>query len=178
MNLPIAEPESADFREVCTVLVLYDNESHRTQALRAGNTLVNQFWPEVELKFHWWRTDFLLDPHLAPVAARDALEADLFLVCSLQTPASLPALEAWFERWLEQRSDFRGAVLDLLAGAGQSTQARARTKFWTEVCHRGGFDYLTTGLSETKPGAAAETPVRSDTAASHSRPPTRHGLNE
>jgi len=183
MNVVMPERDASDFQEICTIVVIYEGDATRARAMGACDYLVRQFWQEVELKFHWWRTDFLRDAQLAAVAADNAVQADFLIISSEKNREFPPALESWFESWLERRSDRQGALVDLQAvfEGGQSVTARAQ--FLQEVGRRGKFDYLTampggeTGVAQT---ASARQPVNGiiDDILGEPRPPSHYGLNE
>jgi len=177
-----AVPDSIDSpsaEEVCTIVALYDGNVTRARAMAACDYLVHQFWPELELKFHWWRTDFLRDAALASVAAANALTADFLIICS-ETGAELsPALETWFESWLSRRGEKSGALVDL----SPASRSPAREQFLREAGRRGRFDYLTAvpagSESSFNSAAADEKPSGSrNDRLSDFRPPTHYGLNE
>lgn len=183
MNVVMPERETPDFQDVCNIVVLYDNDATRTRALAACDYLVRQFWQEVELKFHWWRTDFLADAQLARVAADNAVTADFLIISSENDLAFSPRLESWFESWLARRAGVQGALVDLLPPSSQPTRRDSpRERFLMDVGRHGGFDYLT-----SIPGGAGES-TRNDTRPplagtiddilGESRPPTHYGLNE
>lgn len=182
MNAVMAERDTPDFQDVCTIVVLYEGDATRARAMAACDYLVRQFWQEVELQFHWWRTDFLRDTELAALAADNAVQAD-FLIISSESPQEFaPALESWFESWLERRTDRQGALVDLAAtpsGGGMT----ARAQFLQEVSRRGKFDYLT-AVPQGEPSAshsADVSPARHgiiDDILGESRPPSHFGLNE
>ena len=124
MNTVIEEqliPESSD---VCTVVVLYDGDKTREKALAACDFLVKQFWQDVELEFHWWRTDFLRDSTLATVASTNAVASDFLIVCLDSHREIAPALESWFEGWVTKRSGREGALVDLTNNPGSTVERR------------------------------------------------------
>lgn len=176
MNAAIEEQNATSPLDLCTVVVIYDNLTARSRAMKAGDYLVKQFWENVELKFHWWRTDFLREASLAQVAARNAIAADFLIVCVGDDETASALLEAWFETWITQRTGREGALLDLsLAGAHGG--------FLRELCARGQFDYLAPALDKTPSPRTTKAPDLSLPAASaerprHARPPSRFGLNE
>lgn len=172
MNATKAEPEARGPAEICSIVVLYDNNTHRARALAACDSLMRQLWQEVELKFHWWRTDFLLDSQLAQLAADDAAAADILIVCTEQTPASMPVLESWLEQWLDRRGETSGALINLLPTSAVSGPPQSQETLLEEICRRGNFDYLTT---------INENPLRHSsekTSSARARPPSHYGLNE
>lgn len=182
MNAAKSERETPDFQEVCNIVVLYENDGTRGRAMAACDCLVRQFWQEVELKFHWWRVDFLRDPQLAALASDSAVLAD-FLVISLERNCEFPpAMEAWFESWLARRPEQFGALVDLAAAASGGVGDSARERFLLEVCRRGKFDYLAAlpsaeGNPPSNPQQFAVTGIVDDILG-ESRPPSHHGLNE
>lgn len=171
--------DSAADQEVCTIVVLYDGNVTRARAMAACDYLVNQFWPEVELKFHWWRTDFLRDAALARVAAFDAVASDFLIISSESGGELSPALESWFESWLERRGERNGALVDL----SSSPRSLQRETFLRDVGRRGKFDYLTAvpegvGNTFTPNGPASDLSGPVNDILGESRPPSHFGLNE
>lgn len=184
MNAVIPERDTPDFQDVCTIVVLYEGDATRARALGACDYLVRQFWQEVELKFHWWRTDFLRDEELAAVAANNAVQADFLIISSESNCEFSPALESWFESWLERRSsDRQGALVDLSAAFQSGAGRTAREQFLQEVSRRGKFDYLTS-MPQSESGAAPSgaapqsVPGIIGDILGESRPPSHYGLNE
>jgi hypothetical protein len=178
------KPEATPSPEVCVITVLYDDDPTRQQAMRACDFLVGQFWEQVELEFHWWRTDFLRDTLLAAAAAENAAASD-FLILSAGSPARLSLdLQAWIQSWLDRRTGSAGALVDLQARPRKGARASERERFLAEVCGRGRFDYLTTGAgdlfdAEKFPTSGPGTWLgAADPEANRFRPPTHCGLNE
>lgn len=179
MKTASIEIDSPSDPEVCTIVVLYDGNLTRARAMAACDYLVNQFWADIELSFHWWRTDFLRDAALAQVAADDAVKSDFLIICSESGGEFSPALESWFEIWLDRRGEREGALMDL----SSSLRSPQREIFLREVGRRGKFDYLTAvpgeggnplnpnGAGPEKSGHLEEIPVGA-------RPPSHYGLNE
>jgi hypothetical protein len=177
MNATRPDRESPEFSDVCTIVVLYEGDVSRARAMSACDYLVRQFWAEVELKFHWWRTDFLRDEQLAAVAAVNAMAADFLIISSESDREFSLELESWFESWLDRRLDREGALVDLLPASQNGRGVSAREQFLHEVSRRGKFDYLT-----SIPGGTGE-PRQSvtrliDDRSGESRPPSHYGLNE
>jgi hypothetical protein len=176
MNAAIEDENATSPLDICTVVVIYDDIAARTRAMKAGDYLVKQFWENVELKFHWWRTDFLRDNNLAQVAARNAIAADFLIVCVGDNETASALLEAWFETWITRRTGREGALLDLSSDSPQGG-------FLRELCTRGRFDYLAPAPVETRSPRTTKAQGMSIPAATEarhrdSRPPSRFGLNE
>lgn len=185
MNAAIEDMNASDLKDTCNIVVLYDGDATRARAMAACDFLVKQFWEDVELNFHWWRTDFLEDAALATVAARDAVEADFLIIASEDRHAPAPSLERWFESWLDRRGDHQGALVDLTASrAGQTFGlTETRQRFFREICRRGSFDYLTTLAEAGQEFSSPPPPGREvggiiDDILGNSRPPSHYGLNE
>ena len=185
MNAAIEDMNSSELQDVCNIVVLYDGDISRARAMSACDFLVHQFWGHVELKFHWWRTDFLADLTLANHAARDAVTADFLIVASENRHEPSPALERWFESWLHLRDTRQGALLDVTATqAGQTFGlTETRHRFFQEICRRGNFDYLTTLAEAGVEVSNSPPPPREmrglvDEIDDGSRPPSHYGLNE
>lgn len=170
------DPESSELQAVCTVVVLYDGDAARTRALSACDYLVGQFWQDLELKFHWWRVDFLQDPSLAQIAGDDAVAADFLLVSCNDERGVAAMLEVWCESWLARRSGERGALVELRSTENSRRAAPSLlTKLFHEICERGGFDYLTSVHEQERAPRAA---VALDEVLGETRPPSHYGLNE
>lgn len=183
MNTAIEEHLTPESSDVCTIMVLYEGDATRARALTACDFLVNQFWKDVELKFHWWRTDFLCDSTLAMAAAANAVAADFLIVC-LDSPQQIaPPLESWFESWLNKRIGRDGALVDLTHNIGSFEEFTLIQKFLREVSQRGNFDYLTAilrdeGSPKEENPALKEYFERIDDILNEPRPPSHFGLNE
>lgn len=182
MNAATFQRESPEFPEACNIVVLYENDQTRTRAMAACDYLVQQFWQQVELKFHWWRADFLRDSRLAALAADSAVQADFLVISSERAGEFSGEVEAWFETWLERRTEPVGALIDLPPATARGAHDPARDRFLSEVSRRGRFEYLT-----ALPGSEGTTPPDSKSSAlagigadilGESRPPSHHGLNE
>lgn len=164
-------------QETCSIVVIYDGQATRARAMGMGNYLLQQIWSEVELNFHWWRTDFLQDSALAKLAAENAIAADFLIICS-GSEHELPfSLSRWFEGWVPRRSDHFGALVDLGTVRDGRTipSSRLRENFLRELCQQGGFDYLTAF------GMSSQTPLMGsnfDEVLGGVRPPSHFGLNE
>lgn len=165
--------------EVCSIVVLYDGYRSRARAMSACDYLVKQFWPEVEVKFHWWRTDFLSDLTLAKVAAENVVVADFLIISSESGGELSPALESWFESWLDRRGEREGALVDLVS----SPRSPGRELFLREIGRRGRFDYLTAIPDESGSALNSDLPAKRvssvrDDVFGETRPPSHYGLNE
>ena len=183
MNAAIEEQLTPESREVCTIVVLYDGDTTRAKALSACDYLVNQFWQDVELEFHWWRTDFLRDATLATVASTNAVAADFLIVCLDSQREVAPALKSWFESWLANRSGREGALVDLTNSQRSQAELSRLEYFLREVSQRGNFDYLTVIADDEKTSRAVNNPSVEnyrgiDAILGEIRPPTHFGLNE
>lgn len=183
MNTAIEEQPTPESDDVCTIVVLYDGDATRARALSACDFLVNQFWKDVELEFHWWRTDFLSDSTFATVASTNAVASDFLIVCLESHREIAPALESWFESWLTKRRDREGALVDLTHKAGSTEKETLIQTFLREISQRGNFDYLTAvpgdgQHSKSENHTAQGYFQRIDDILSEPRPPSRYGLNE
>ena len=133
------EPE-----ELWSVVVLYEDAATRQRAMKVCDHLVQQFWAEVEFKFHWWRTDFLEDDTMAATAAADAGNADFIVVSSSAERELSPFVKNWFEAWIAQRQGREGALVDLTkTGAVSAAQTQHNKIFLRNVARRAAMDYLT-----------------------------------
>jgi hypothetical protein len=143
MNVTQPSSETGENKEVWFVVVLYDDATTRQRAMDVCDHLAQRFWAEVDLKFQWWRSDFLEDPGMAATAADNSRNADFIVVCILPDGEISPVVRQWFETWIPQREGREGALIDLTAIIGSSPGAHRKKIFLREVAHRAGMDYLT-----------------------------------
>ena len=185
MNAATEIESTPSLPELCTVVVIYDDAHTRNRALTACDYLVSQIWEAVELDFHWWRTDFLKDPHMAGIAAQHAVASDFLIVCLNTTDEVSANLEMWFESWIDQRGSRQGAMIDLTAPTATGVSGPHRQAFLHTIARRGMFDHLTAvpeQLEVKSPGTSKRLDTKKLPATEepswHSRPPPRFGLNE
>ena len=183
MNTAIEDQSAPDATDICTIVVLYDGDTTRARALAACDYLVNQFWQDVELEFHWWRTDFLRDSTLATVASTNAVASDFQIVCLDLHREIAPALESWFESWLANRSGREGALVDLTSNFRSKNDLTQIQNFLRDVSLRGNFDYLTAIPSDGRITQTTNIPSVGnyqgiDEILGETRPPSHFGLNE
>src|SRR2546423_13863279 len=89
--------------EAFSVVVLYQDRETRDRVLDVSRHMALQVGEEIQLKFSWWRFDFLQDPDLSQQAAQAASVADMLLV-SAHPGQGLPVtLTQWIETWLPRR---------------------------------------------------------------------------
>ena len=103
-----AGPPSRERREVCSVMILYEDLHARALAIQLHDRLIPRFIGEIEFGFNWWRFDYLADPEIAREAAACALRADLILVSLHQLPDVSLTVKSWFETWLWKRPTGKG----------------------------------------------------------------------
>lgn len=180
MNTMSETSNSLSSQDTCNIVVIYDGDATRARALSACDYLVKQFWEDVELDFHWWRTDFLNDAELSSVAATNAVESDFFIICSSAGERLSLSLERWFASWLNRRRDRLGALIDLGTVRNGKIQPSApmQEQFLREVCRRGSFDYLTSFAEDEGVLPAPVAGRIHDDGRGEERPPTHFGLNE
>ena len=130
-------------QEVWSVVVVYEDLPTRERAMSVCDHLVKQFWPDIEFKFLWWRTDFLEDDGMAATAGENATQADFIIFCGgSEHPLSL-RMRQWFQ-WSLQRNGRDMAILDL-TDSTERGHTFEKTWFLREAAKRGGVDYLNGG---------------------------------
>lgn len=135
------ETSGAVPQEVWSVVVVYEDLSTRERAMAVCDQLVKQFWPEIEFKFLWWRSDFLEDDGMAATAGENATQADFIIFCGgPERPLSL-RMRQWFQ-WSLHRNGRDMGLLDL-TDTSLGGETRDKTNFLREIARRGRVDYLT-----------------------------------
>lgn len=145
MNVTSQIDERFDQKEICTVVVVYEDAPTRQRALAACDLLMQQLWSQVEFELHWWRADFLENKAMAHAAAAQAADADFLIVCSNSENVMSPALKEWFESWIEDRHGRDGALLDLTESNRTATATTQSIQtFLRSIAQRAMLDYFTT----------------------------------
>jgi hypothetical protein len=181
MNAALDKENTRSPLDRCTVVAIYDDPFTRARALAVCDYLVSQLWENVELDFHWWRTDFLGESNMAQAAAHYAAGADFLIVCSTGTDAPSSTLEAWFESWIRKRRKTEGVLIDLSLMPTDTNRSTRLQRVLQDIAERGSFDYLTTvpthSVERHRNLPSTRTP-QTGRMIEHSRPPSRFGLNE
>jgi hypothetical protein len=189
MNVMESSVKRLESKETWSVVVVYDDTATRERAMVVCDHLVQQFWSEVEFKFHWWRTDFLEDAGMTTTAISDAADADFIIVCASAEGELSPMVNTWFESWIARRNGREGALIDLTE-VGVTTVERAldRQACLRRIAHRAKMDYLTKvtpAMTGTLPDSFESAAIRAGEISSvldeilhYSPPPSHYGLNE
>ncbi len=126
----------------CSVVVLYEDEPTRQQAVRCFDDLVEKVRSNDGFDTGWASFEDLRDPGTASELVDKAREAD-FVVFSLRSDGefSFHALE-WMERWLKSKEESReGALVGLFLNRGDTCQQKEI--FLRNLACKTGLDFLT-----------------------------------
>jgi len=124
-------------------MVIYDDDTALKRTMTACDRLVKSLWSTVDIEFRWWRTRFLADPDLAAGAAREAAEADLFIVSSASETKPAAQLQDWFGNWAEVRSGRAGALASLNTSRSTDSARRAEPEeLLRDVCQKAHLEFL------------------------------------
>jgi len=189
MNAMESSVNLSESKETWSVAVVYEDTATRAQAMGVCDHLVQQFWSELEFKFHWWRTDFLEDASLATMAANDAVDAEFVIVSVNGRAGWSPSLNAWFDNWITRRGNREGALVDLTgAGATRTGHAQHVQVFLRKIARRAKMDYLTKAtppITSILPDSFESATIRAEQMTSvldnilrQVHPPSHYGLNE
>lgn len=125
-----------------SVAVVYEDRETREGAVACCDHLVARFWAGRELDVEWWSFGQLLTPESAQRALQKAAGADVMIFATRPQGAMPLEVQAWVERWLNQRGDREGTLIGVMGpDAGHDTAERH--VYLRKVAHRGGMDYLT-----------------------------------
>jgi len=127
-----------------SVLILYENDAARQEAVQFCDRLVQRFWARHEFDFSWWPILQLKEPGSGPEAGAKACQADMILFASHSDGDIPPWVESWMEDWLGQRGDREGALIALTdPGLKRAKASSEKFVFLRNLAHRAGMDYLT-----------------------------------
>jgi hypothetical protein len=134
---------------VCSIIVLYEDNSSRDAAIRLCNTLEKNFHTDLDFETTWCRFKYFTDPAVASEAAEIAAQADLIIV-AIQRAQDLPLeVKAWFERWLPERESSEGALVLLQTSEELPSLQNLQSSYLYLLAQRANLDYLS--LSNTGP---------------------------
>ena len=170
--------------EVFSAAVLYEDRETRNRVLEVGRHLQAKVGEEVELRFSWWRFDFLSEMRLAEQAAQAAMLADM-LVISAHPGRGLPLVfTQWIEGWLPRRTQ-RESVLVALIGSPEDSSEDAACNYLQAIARRAGMDYLARPLPLARnladslaKRAETTTPLLENILKQAAPPHTHWGINE
>jgi len=173
--------------EIFSAVVLYEDRQTRDRVLDVSQHMATQVGDEVQLRFSWWRFDFLADPDLAQQAASAAATADMLLVAA-HPGRGLPLIfTQWVETWLPKRGA-QESILVALIGSEHDSQDDAATQYLRVIATRARMDYLAKPLLPTASAPSVsstavaqrtqgKTPVLED-FLKQPPPPSHWGINE
>jgi hypothetical protein len=173
--------------EVFSVVVLYEDRETRDRVLDVSRHMEAQMGDEIELKFLWWRFDFLENPRLAEQAAQAAILADMLLV-SASPGRGLPVtFTQWVETWLPRRG-YRESVLVALIDPEHDSANDTASEYLRGIALRARMDFLAKPLlfasttaeelqDSLLQGSETRTPVL-PAILRQTRPPSHWGINE
>jgi hypothetical protein len=129
--------------DIWSVVVVYEGLHTRERAMTACDQLVNQFWPDVEFKFHWWRTDFLEDEGMAGTAAEYASRCDILIFSGGPEKDLSPRVQRWFENWTRIPGNREKALFDLTETTTDfSGIAAGKKAYLQDISTRSKVEYL------------------------------------
>lgn len=190
MNVGGHEQKRLEAKETCSVVVVYQDAATRQRAMSVCDFLVKKFWSEIEFDFQWWRADFLTNARMAEDAGTNAAEADFVIICPSVESEISPALQAWFDTWIERRGGREGAlVVDFTEeDVAQTPSVQRKIRFLEGVARRAGMDYLSCvplPVANSLPDSFEAATLRAeeitsvlDDILSRVPPPSHFGLNE
>ncbi len=146
-----AGPLPRERREVCSVMVLYEDLPARALAIQLHDRLIPRFRGEIEFGFNWWRFDYLADPEIAREAASCALRADLLLVSLHQLDDVSLTVKSWFETWLRNRPAGEGALAVVRVSPAVGEPIPHDDTYLRLAAGRAHLDYLPLAVSPSAP---------------------------
>lgn len=130
-------------KETWSVVVICEDDSTRCRAMSVCDTLVKQFWGDIEFQFHWCQLPNLADEVHAHHAAQVAAEADM-IVWATSPEGDFPQhVNSWIQTWLERRGRREGAFVALIGPEGDvANKGIAKHLYLREVAHKACMDFL------------------------------------
>jgi len=173
MSAMSEKPSGSATRETCRVVVLYDGAETRTAALEFSDHLRWHFSDDLDFEIAWWRADFLEELSLAELAAAQAAEADVILVCIRPDAGAVPPMKTWFTSWAAHHIDHDAALVELEVPPPAGMESARH--FFREAARAAGLDYLEPAAENA---SARFVPVSWDLLRDDLPAPEHYGLNE
>lgn len=106
-----------------TAIMVYDDLAAGKRAGELISLLEDAQPNDRKFRLQPWRTDFLVDPEWAQVAAAEAVEAELLIV-SVSRPYELPReVRNWLSRWLGGRRSADSALVVIVDSKNEINEA-------------------------------------------------------
>jgi len=135
-------PSSAE-RPVWAVVVVYEDDSLKSEAINFCDAFVERFWHDCELDVNWWSFNLLRDQTDARQACAEAVAADLILFAARPGRDLPPEIQFWVDSWAIARGDREGTLIGLLDPAQTEHYSSPPYIFLRNIAHHAGMDYLT-----------------------------------
>jgi len=124
------------------VVVVYEDEAAREQAVKFCDELVQNFWTKCELDFSWCSFSSLKEKAGNDFAAK-AAEAHAIVFASSPDSTMPNHVEEWMQLWLRGRGEREGILIGLNdPGADLEGRLPGKYAYLRSVALRAGMDYL------------------------------------
>jgi hypothetical protein len=163
---PISKQAGSESKELNRILVIYENTAAREHAWRESCALCEAKQVETIGEPAWYSFRQLADsPDVNTDASARAAAADL-IIFAVTPSGDLPGeIKLWIESWISKRSDREGALVGLLAGAGNPGDLPCLKEiFLRHAARRACMDFLSRvppALSRVMPNCPEDCSERS-----------------
>jgi hypothetical protein len=148
---PNGDPPEVAFH--LTVTIAYQNLECHTHAFQTYESVTSRFVGTGEFKKSAWNFELLQNRNLRQLAVRDALEADIVIVCANETGSVDPGFSSWLQEWTEAKTNKPSAVVAIFVGSRQNPLSGNPLKSQLEaVAKKLGLDFFAKSVEEEKAG--------------------------
>jgi hypothetical protein len=128
-----------------SVLVLYETDALKQEAVRFCDKLVRRFWAENEFDFYWCSHARAMTERDGREAGEKLTHADMIVVASEERGDFGETFKLWLENWIHRRGEREGAMIGLADPGFKRGPLPVSDRFilLRNTAHRGGLDYLT-----------------------------------
>jgi hypothetical protein len=142
-HLPAEEPFHI------AVTIAYQNFECHTHAFRAYEAIVSRLLGKGEFKRSSWRFDLLRLPNMKQFAVRDALKAEIIIVCANEIGSLDSGFSSWLRDWSQAKANKPSAIVALFVGSEDRFETDNPLKLQLEpVAERLGLDFFAKTLDE------------------------------
>jgi hypothetical protein len=137
---PLGSSEQ-ESKPIFNVTIAYEDFETGKQAKQTYDFLVQNLGRECEFANQMWKFDVLSIPKLREMAAKDAIAADIVIICC--HGRELPEqVRLWFDSWVQEEHHPLALVALIENGAQPSEQSRAVHAYLADAARRAKVEFF------------------------------------
>lgn len=128
-----------DASQLFNVILVYEDLASAFRGLELYQRLVNELGSDGEFSLSLWKFALLAVSRIAEISSKQAVDADLVIVCTRSESTPPEQVQSWFHRWLDMKGH-RDCALVVLGDAAPAATAPVQPEgFFHNLARRGGI---------------------------------------